>query len=43
MNEIAQNEYIGAVLTFGLIFRFGDIVSFTKDDIVYTSFKNLKP
>lgn len=43
VTEIAQNEYIGKVLTFGIVFSFGDIVSFTKDDIVYTSFKNLNP
>jgi hypothetical protein len=40
VNEILQNEYIGTInrLTFDLEFKFGDMVSFSKDDIV--SYKN---
>lgn len=39
VKEILQNEYIGTVLTFGSTYIFGDIVSFTKDDIVFTKDK----
>jgi TATA-binding protein-associated factor Taf7 len=40
VNEILQNEYIGTInrLTFDVEFKFGDMVSFIKDDIV--SYKN---
>jgi TATA-binding protein-associated factor Taf7 len=40
VNEILQNEYIGTInrLTFDLEFKFGDMVSFSKDDII--SYKN---
>ena len=40
VNEILQNEYIGTInrVTFDLEFKFGDMVSFSKDDIV--SYKN---
>jgi hypothetical protein len=34
--EILQNEYIGAVLSFCSEYEFYDILSFTKDDIVFT-------
>ena len=40
VNKTLQNKYIGIInrLTFDVEFKFGDMVSFSKDDII--SYKN---